>query len=268
MNLSQKSYYSDKANKAFMSVSQYKDFSRCEAMALAKIKGEYKQPDSRALLLGSLFDELLTGTKKSLAEFVEENKQELFKKNDEPYADVAQAYETAEKVKQQPLMMEYLSGKKQKIMVGNIAGVPFKIKMDSYKKGKFIADLKYLKDLRSPNLFESAIKYWQYDLQMAVYREIVYQNTGELLPTFLVIATKESTPRFAVCEVKPWNLETALEEMKKQLPRINAIKNGEIEPEKCLVCDYCAESTILTEPIDSDFLGMSAKQLEMARGGR
>ena len=116
MKLTQDNYYSPEANKAFMSVSQYKDFCKCEAMALAKIKGEYKQPDSRALLLGSLFDELLTGTTESLADFVEENKQELFKKNGEPYADVGQAYETAEKVKQQPLMMKHLSGAKQKIM--------------------------------------------------------------------------------------------------------------------------------------------------------
>ena len=144
MNLTQKSYYSPEANRNFMSVSQFKDFCKCEAMALAKIKGEYKQPDSRALLLGSLFDELLTGTTKSLEEFVEENKQELFKKNGEPYADVAQAYETAEKVKQQPLMMKHLSGVKQKIMTGTIAGVPFKIKMDSYKKNEFITDLKYI----------------------------------------------------------------------------------------------------------------------------
>lgn len=165
-------------------------------------------------------------------------------------------------------MMKYLSGQTQKIMTGEIAGVPFKIKMDSYKKDEFIADLKYLKDLRSPNLFESAIKYWQYDLQMAVYREIVYQNTGKLLPTYLVIATKESTPRFAVCEVKPWNLETALENMQKHLPRFQAIKNGLVEPERCIVCDYCAETEIITEPIDSDFLGMSARQIALARGER
>jgi hypothetical protein len=162
-------------------------------------------------------------------------------------------------------MMEYLTGQKQKIMTGEIAGVPFKIKMDSYKKNEFIADLKYLKDLRSPNLFESAIKYWQYDLQMAVYREIVYQNTGKLLPTFLVIATKETVPRLAVCEIKPWNLDTVLENMKKQLPRIQAVKTGVIEPSRCLVCDYCAETEFLKEPIDSDFLGMSAKQLEVAK---
>ena len=261
MNLSQKSYYSAEANRNFMSVSQYKDFCKCEAMALAKIKGEYEQPDSRALLLGSLFDELLTGTKKSLEEFTEENKQELFKKNGEPYADVAQAFETAEKVKQQPLMMKHLSGVKQKILTGEIAGVPFKIKMDNYKKNEFIADLKYMSSLRSPNLFESIVKYWGYDIQGAVYQEIVRQNTGKRLPFFLVMATKETIPHLDDAEVKQYDLDEKLEEVRKKVPRFRAIKDGEIEPERCeeYDCPYCTSTRILTEPIDSNMLGMARK---------
>ena len=163
-------------------------------------------------------------------------------------------------------MMKYLSGQTQKIMTGTIGGIPWKIKMDSYKPGEFIADLKYLKDFRSPNLFENAIKYWGYDTQMAVYQEIVYQNTGLRLPTYLVIVTKESVPRVAVCEVKQWNLDETLEEVKKRLPRIIEVKSGSVEPERCNVCDYCAETTILTEPIDSDLLGLSAKQIKASNG--
>jgi hypothetical protein len=83
MKLTEKNYYSPDANKQFMSVSQFKDFCKCEAMAMAKINGEYEQPKSRALLLGSLVDEMLTGTKKSQTVYMEENKQELFKKNGE-----------------------------------------------------------------------------------------------------------------------------------------------------------------------------------------
>jgi hypothetical protein len=292
MKLTNKNYYGAKANSEFMSVSQFKDFKKCEAMALAKIKGEYEQPKSKALLLGSFVDEMLTGTKKSKISFIVENRAEIFQKsskiskytNDElmvllndysldvfntenkPYAEIVQALEAVEKVRKQPLMMKYLTGEKQQIMTGEIAGVPFKIKMDSYKPGKFIADLKYLKDFRSPNLFENAIKYWQYDLQLSVYREVVRQNTGEVLPVYLVIVTKESVPRVAVAEVKEWNLEETLEIVKALAPHYQAIKNGEKEPERCEVCDYCAETIVLTEPIDSDLLGMSPKQIKAARG--
>ena len=101
-------------------------------MALAELKGEYERQTSQALLLGSFVDELLTGTKKSKEKFIEENRSELFKKNGEPYADVAKAMETVELVKKQPLMMKHFKSRHQTIMVGEIAGVPFKIKMDNY----------------------------------------------------------------------------------------------------------------------------------------
>ncbi len=266
MKLNEKNYYSQQMNQKLISVSQYKSFVKCEACAMAELNGEYIRPETSALLLGSFVDEMLTGTKESREKFIEENYSKLYKKNGEPYVDVAKAMEAVERVKKQPLMMEYLGGEHQKIMTGEIGGIKWKIKMDSYKPGEFIADLKYLKDLRSPNLFESAIKYWGYDTQMAVYQEIVYQNTGLRLPTYLVIVTKETVPRVAVCEVKQWNLDAALEDCKKHLPRIIAVKSGEMAPEHCGVCDYCAETTMLSEPIDSDLLGLSTKQIKATQG--
>ena len=52
MKLTNKNYYNAKANNEFMSVSQFKQFNKCEAMALAELKGEYERPKSKALLLG------------------------------------------------------------------------------------------------------------------------------------------------------------------------------------------------------------------------
>lgn len=268
MKLTARNYYSPKAHKEFMSVSQYKEFCKCEACAMAQLNGEWNKPQSKALLLGSLVDEMLTGTAKSQNAFVQNNHDELFKKNGDPYADVAQAMTTIERVKKQPLMMKYLSGKHQTIMTGTIEGVPFKIKMDSYKPGEFIADLKYMASLRSPNLFEPLVKYWNYVAQGAVYQEIVYQNTGDRLPFYLVIATKESPAHLEVCEIKQYDLEEEMENIKRMAPRFDAIKGGIIIPDRCedYNCDYCTETKIVTEPIDSNFMGMSAKQLKVARG--
>lgn len=257
MKLTEQNYFSQEASRKYMSASQFKSFMECEAAALAELNRECEAADSRALLLGSLVDELLTGTKKTQEKFIEENKTELFKKNGEPYADVAKALNAVEVVKKQPLMMKYLSGKKQKIMTGTIAGVEFKIKMDSYKPHEFIADLKYLASLKSPNLFDNVVKYWGYDISMAIYQEIVYQNTGEQLPVYLVIVTKDAVPRVKVAEIKQWNLDDALDIVKKNLPRIVAVKNGEVAPDRCESCDYCAATEILTEIIDSDMLGIS-----------
>lgn len=286
MKLNNKNYFSPKANWEYMSVSQFKNFTKCETMTMAELRGEYIRPPSDALLLGSLVDEMLTGTRKSQVEFIIENFSDLFQKSsplnkiktrvefvnenlfnifdiaNKPYADVTKALDAVERVKKQPLMMHYLSGKHQTIMTGEIAGVTFKIKMDSYKPNEFIADLKYLKSLKSPNLFDNVVKYWGYDLQGAVYREIVKQNTGVVLPFYLVIVTKDTVPRVAVAEVKPWNLDESLEYVKAKLPHIIEVKQGKIPPERCDECDYCAATEILKEPIDSDLLGISARQLD------
>ena len=130
MNLTEHTYYGLNASREFMSVSQFKSCQKCEAAAMAELRGEYIPERGRALLLGSYVDEMLTGTKEAQEKFLEENRGELFKKNGEPYADIAQADETILRVRQQPKMMEYLSGEHQVIMTGEIEDVPFKIKIE------------------------------------------------------------------------------------------------------------------------------------------
>jgi hypothetical protein len=294
MKLTNRNYYGKKANEGFMSVSQFKAFRKCEAMALAEIKGQYERPKSKALLLGNFVDEMLTGTKKSQIKFVYDKFSEIFQKSsklsklddearitfindywsdlfdadNKPYAEIVQALETIEKIKKQPLMMEHFKSKHQVIMTGVIAGVPFKIKMDNYKPGEFISDGKYMASLRSPNLFEPMVKFWGYDIQGAVYQEIVYQNTGKRLPFYLDIATKETPSHLAVAEINQYDLDEALETVKAFAPRYQAIKNGDIEPERCgeYDCNYCTETNIITEPMDSNFLGLSPKQIKAANG--
>ena len=268
MELNERTYFSEKASQEFMSVSQFKSFQKCEAAAIAELNGTYIPERGRALLLGNYVDEMLTGTRGSLEEFINENRGDLFKKNGEPYADVAQADETVVRVLSQPKMVEYLSGEHQVVMTGEIEGVPFKIKMDTYKPGAFISDLKYMASLRSPNLFEPMISYWGYDIQAACYQEIVYQNTGERLPFLFVVATKEKPAHLAVGKISQWNMDEALETVRKKIKRYQAIKSGEIMPERCeeYGCDYCTATKIITEPIDTDLFGMSREQIRIAKG--
>jgi hypothetical protein len=70
MKLNTNNYYGKNANKEYMSVSQYKEFNKCEACAMAQIKGIYEKPKTSALFLGSFVDELLTGTRKSQIKFI------------------------------------------------------------------------------------------------------------------------------------------------------------------------------------------------------
>ena len=264
MTLTETNYYTEKANQEFFSVSQFKSFLKCPAATIAALKGEWASERGRALLLGSYIDEYLLGTPESLKQFIKENYEEMYKKNGDPYADVAQAEEAIQRIRNQPLMMKYLYGEHQKIMTGEIAGVPFKIKMDCYKEGEFISDLKYMASLRSPNLFEPMVKYWGYDIQAAVYQEIVYQNTGKRLPFLFVVATKEKPCRCEVGEISQYNMDEALGVVKANAPRFQQMKKGEIEAVRCedYNCDYCTTTRIITEPIDTDLFGMSTKQIK------
>ena len=267
--VTEKNYYHAETNIKYFSVSQFKDFLKCEAMAMAKIHGEWNPEKTEALYLGSFVDELLTGTEESLEAFSTENHDVIYQKNGKMREAFSRAVDTVERIKNtQPLMMYLLSGKHQQIMTGEIEGVPFKIKMDSYKPGEFIADLKYMRSLRSPNLFENIITYWGYDLQAAAYQEIVYQNTGERLPFYFVVATKETPAHFEVGAISQENMDNALGIIKANIQRFQRIKNGEIPPERCedYGCDYCTTTKIVTEPVDTDEFGLSAKQKKGMRG--
>ena len=266
--ITESNYYSPEMNKKYFSVSQYKDFMKCPAMAMAKLTGEYEPDFGRALLLGSYVDEMLTGTEESIKQFLVEHMPDLFKKNGDRYADVQQADETILRIRKQPLMMKYLSGQHQVIMTGKIEGVPFKIKMDSFDPDEYIADLKYMASLRSPNLFQPMVQYWSYDTQAAVYQEIVRQNIGKQLPFYFVVATKEKPAHLAVGEISQWNMDQALDNVRKHISEFQKIKTGKKEPERCedYGCDYCTSTKILTEPIDTDLFGMSSAQLKGMTG--
>lgn len=267
--IDQSNYYSAEANLSYFSVSQYKDFLQCPAMAMAKLRGLYEPEPSRALLIGSYVDEMLTGTEESIKQFIVEHMPDLFKKNGDRYADVLQADETISRIRKQPHMMHYLSGQHQVVMTGEIEGVPFKIKMDSFDPDEYIADLKYMASLRSPNMYQPMIQYWGYDAQAACYQEIVRQNIRKQLPFFFVVGTKEKPAHLALGQMNQWNMDTALESVRKNIVRFQKIKSGELPAERCedYNCNYCTGTKFITEPIDTDLFGMSAAQIKGMTGG-
>ena len=263
--LTQDNYYQD---REYFSVSLFKAFQKCPARAMARLRGEWQEEKSKALLLGSFADEALTGTEQSLQQFLIDNSDDVFKRTGGKYAEFAQAEETIDRIREQPLMMHYLTGEHQRIMTGEIEGVPFEIKMDCYRPHEFISDLKFMASLRSPNLFEPMIKYWGYDMQAACYQEIVRQNTGETLPFIFVVATKEKPAHLEVGQISQFNMDDALEIVRKNIKRYQAMRNGEIEAPRCedYGCDYCTTTKIIQQPIDTDLFGMSAAQVASVKG--
>ncbi|MDD3253937.1 MAG: PD-(D/E)XK nuclease-like domain-containing protein [Lachnospiraceae bacterium] len=228
MTLSEENYYGEEANRMFFSVSQYKDFAKCEAMALAKIRGEYKRPMTRALLVGSFVDSYFEGT---LPQFMQEN-PELFTRKNELKSEFRKANEIIGRVSSDPMFMRFMSGEKQKIMTFEMFGVLWKMKMDSFLDGTCITDLKIVANFRTLPL-------WRYDLQGAVYQKGVELVTGETLPFYLAVATKERVTDLDIFQIPQSTLDMALREIEERIGHYAEVKHGFAPPKYCGECDYC-----------------------------
>lgn len=257
MRLSNKNYYSDKANQAFISVSQYKDFfgslgqKGCEAQALAKIKGEYAFEPTTAMLVGSYVDSYFEGT---LEEFKEKTPQIFNSKTGTLKADYKQADEIIARIERDTKFMQYLSGEKQTIMTAEFEGAKWKIKMDSYLSDKAIVDLKVIDDIYKAHYAKDVgkINFIQargYDFQLAIYQKIVELNTGKKLPCFIAAADKGKVTNIELIQITQDELDNALVGIKYGVERINKLKSGEEKPERCERCDYCKQTKVITKPI-------------------
>ncbi len=228
MKITDDNYFSTEASQEYFSVSQFKEFDRCEAMALASIKGEYKRPMTRALLVGSFVDAYFEDR---LQEFQNEN-PEIFTQKNELKAEFKKANEIIKRVKTDPLFMKFMSGEKQRILTFELFGVMWKMKMDSFIDGVCITDLKVVANFRK-------MHYWRYDIQGAVYQKGVEIVLNQFLTFNLAVATKEKVTDLDIFQIPQSVLDDALEEVGAKIGRFNAVKLGKEEPICCGKCDYC-----------------------------
>lgn len=245
MKLNKNNYYSQEANKYYMSYSQFKDFLKCPAYAMAKIKGEWQDEITDSLLVGSYVDSWLDG---ELDKFQEEHPEIFNLRTGELKANFKQAEELCKVIKQDDFMYKLLKGKRQKIMTGYIAGVPFKIKIDSLHDD-MIVDGKVLKDCEDCWIDGKYPFYManRYDCQGAIYKTIVQQNVCKKLPFVLGVVTKEKVPDKRLVKIQDSVLEDAKNEVVAKAPIFQEMKLGKIEPYRCEHCDYCKATKVLNK---------------------
>ncbi len=264
MELTKENYYSEEANKEYLSVSQYKDFMGslgklgCEAQAIAKINGEWSIDESSvALMVGSYVDAHFEGS----LDLFKAKHPEIFTQKGELKAQYKQANEIINRCERDELFMQYMGGEKQVIMTADMFGSKWKIRMDSYLPHKAIVDLKVMKSIREFHYtkdygYMNFIEYWGYDIQGAVYQEVVYRNTGERLPFFIAAASKESTTDIELIWIPDSHLAEKLIEVEQNTPSIVRLKQGDVEPIRCGFCDYCKHTKVLERAINfSEILG-------------
>lgn len=254
-NLTNENYHSPEARHNYMGVSLFKEFEKCEVMGLAKANGEFEEKTSDALLFGAYVDAYFSN---ELEDFIATHpemftKQGTLKANFKNIEEVIQAIENAEDDEGEKIMLKYLNGEKQVIMVGDIAGVPWKIKIDAYHPDKLIVDQKIMKDMEPVwvnrngyNVKTDFIDAYGYDLQGASYQYIVEQNTGKKLPFVLAITTKEECPDNELVKIDQEYLDAALDRIKAKVGRYWDIINGKVQPVGCGHCPACRKIKKIT----------------------
>ena len=246
MKLTQSTYFSTEANREYMSASQFKAFLDCPAAALAEIRGEYERPTTTALLEGSYLDAHFSGE----METFKETHPEIFNKRTGALkAEFRKADDAIELVEQDPFFMEHLQGEHQRIITGELFGVPFKAKIDNMRLDEII-DFKYMRDIKP--IFKAGerktfIEAYNYHIQAFIYQRLVYQLTGLLKPFRLAVVTKEEPADHYLFSVDQWLINSAGSIVKHYAPIFDALKKGDGAPERCGVCPYCRSTKKLTK---------------------
>jgi hypothetical protein len=247
MILTAENYYSSEANMEYMSASQYKSFLECEAGTMARINGEYEEEKSTALLIGSFVDNHFS---KTLDLFKAQNPDIFLKGKPELKSEYKHAEYIIARIERDTMFMKYISGEQQVIKTGEIEGVPFKTRIDSYHPGKAIVDLKVMRDFEpvwKAGLKLTFIEAWGYDIQGAIYQAI----EGNNLPFFIAAATKEKPePDIALISIPQDRLDYCLNQVKGNVQRFADIKKGLIEPVRCEKCPWCRSTKVLTQIVD------------------
>ncbi len=242
MELNNENYFSPEANLEYMSASQFKDFMKCEKDAIAKIIGETVEEPSKAMLVGSYVDAYFSG---EMDEFKVKNPQ-IFKKDGTLLKDFEKANEIIAAIESDELLMQYLNGKHQVIMTGEINGVKFKIKVDSLLPD-CIVDQKIMSSIQEliwvekdgRNVKVDFVEAFGYDIQGAIYQTIVEQNIGKKLPFVLAVTTKEENPDKALIEIDQYYLDKALKLVQELAPHYDLVKQGVAKPVGCGKCPSC-----------------------------
>lgn len=263
-SLNEENYYTLEADRAFCSASQYLDFigrpsiPGCEARAMAKLKGEYEPETTKAMLIGSILDTLWELDDLPIEEkinIIADKFPECVSTRGATKGELKQEYKQAIQLYQRTLKDElfckFMSGKKQVIMTGEIEGLPFKIKMDSYIPDVAIVDLKTTQDasrnhrkyIADSGNWETFYRAMGYDTQLAIYREIVRQNTGKTLRCYIAAIDKNAHPLPQIIELSPKLLDDALATVKANVGTVKMLKSGEVKNYcRCEECDYCRDT--------------------------
>ena len=255
--LTQENYYQD---KEYLSYSRMKQFLKCPARALAVEGGEWTESrDETPLLLGNYVHSYFESQEAHEA-FLKENGDKLISKAGKTKGQLKKEFLIGDSMiaslKDDPSFNRLYHGsstenvEKEMIVYGEIEGVPFKGKLDSVNLTQgYFADLKTMKSIydmewnaelrrKVPTAVNNILGFG-YHSQLAIYRDLLKQMTGDEFRPIIVAVSKEEVPDKEVIRIDEEWLEEGLEEVKETIKEVWDVVQHKAEPIACGHCDYC-----------------------------
>ncbi|KRL93910.1 PD-(D/E)XK nuclease-like domain-containing protein [Limosilactobacillus equigenerosi] len=265
MELTQNNYYAHETDYHYLSFSLYKDFMKCEAAALAKLKEDW-QPTSNPtpLLVGNYVHSTFESEQAhekwlNRSELGDKTNRELMmtkptKKDPDGHlrAEFKLADEMIKTLKDDDLfnfVYQPGDGEKEVIVTGKMDGIQWKGKIDSLnlERGYFV-DLKTVDDIHKKHWIADESRWGNfiesrgYVMQMAIYKELIKQTFGVDCQPYMFAVSKQTPPDKMAFDFQGdaiFQMEEAIQQIKENQGNIIEVMTGEEKPKYCGKCEYC-----------------------------
>jgi hypothetical protein len=255
LTLTRDNYHSPEANADYMSVHQFSGYLECAARQYAQDHGTFAPELPEAFLIGTYVHAGVLEPE-TLPAVIEANKDAILNNKGKKYQAFTDADSMIARLRQSPgFAALFTGGVAEAIYTGAIAGVPFKIRMDYHTaQGSIFIDLKTAKDF-TPKWDEEARRklpwYRWYKRQMSVYQAVARQNiNADWLPVIVGITKQDPSDLCVIQFRNECMLQQELAFVEQELPRVQAMKSGELPLTFCGACDYCRSTKTLENCID------------------
>ncbi|MEK0404827.1 PD-(D/E)XK nuclease-like domain-containing protein [Lactiplantibacillus plantarum] len=262
--LTPNNYYENWTDRAFMSVTWFKKFLVCESEALAELTGKWQSVrDVKALIVGNWLHSYFE-SKQAHEKFKDEHPESIAKRGPtkgQLKSDFKMADKMIKVLASDDDFNLLYQGDKEVIVTGEIGGYPWKGKIDclNLKQGYFV-DLKTTADIYKGYWNEESrerepfVYAYNYQLQMAVYQELIKQQFGVMCKPYIVAVSKQDPPDKQAIDLPEYRLTNAMNQILDSQQHIQDVIKGEADPIQCGHCAYCRSTKKLESVVSADDL--------------
>lgn len=256
IKLTKSNYYSHDTDFQYMSFSVFKDFEKCEAATLAKLKGDWEPTSNPEPLLVGNYVHSYFESLEAHQEFIEANKSEMISTRGKTKGQLKSSYKVADDMikalsEDDFFNYVYAPGKKEVIVTGELFGHQWKGKIDSLCLDRgYFCDLKTVDDFHkghwNPVLRQKTnfVEDRGYHMQMAIYQELIKQTFGVDCQPYIFGVSKQVPPDKIAISFDgdgQFLMNQALEKIKNDQDRFWQVLMGEEKPKACGKCEYCRQ---------------------------